>query len=136
MGTPTFVKLNDSWNAEPNDPGEKVTIEGDTVTLTFVLNPWAYVAGEGQRGHLTFAASKRWRLGPTNDESWFRGRCRYSKIAPAWGEFYEIIGPDSAIDQPEDWVEIHSNNAGQRHFLFYLRDNTFECIARDWSFEE
>ena len=71
--SPTFLQLNDGWNAEPNDPGERVTIAADTVSLSFILNPWAYEANEGDTASLTFTACKKWRLGPTNDEGWYRG---------------------------------------------------------------
>ena len=135
MDEPVFVKLNDGWNAEPNDPDEDVLVQGDTATLSFFLNPWAYAADESQRGRLVFTGCKRWRLGPTNDEGWYRGICRYSGVAPGWCEFYEIEGPDSKMDQPPDWQDVQSDHPGKRHFLFYMRDRTFECIAADWSFE-
>lgn len=129
----TFLHLNDGWNAEPNDPGERVTVAADTVILSFFLNPWAYKANEGETASLTFTACKKWRLGPTNDEGWYRGQCRYSGIAPQWGEFYELVGSDDVSDQPTDWQNLDAGTPGDRHFLFYLRDGTFECFAADWS---
>jgi hypothetical protein len=132
MKAPTFTKLNQGWNAEPNDPAERMSVEGSRVALSFALNPWAYDAAEGESGRLTFTDCARWRLGPTNDEGWYRGACRYSGIAPVWGEFYELTGPDPDLDRPKDWRA--ATGSGARHFLFYLRDNTFECIAADWSF--
>jgi hypothetical protein len=33
---------------------------------------------------LTFTGARQWRLGPTNDEGWYRGQCRYVGIAPKW----------------------------------------------------
>ncbi len=75
-------------------------------------------------GRLRFGGCARWRLGPTNDHGWYAGQCRYSCLAPAWGEFYEIKGADDLRLHPSDW-----------HIppmLFYLRDHTFECLAEDW----
>ena len=86
----------------------------------------------------------------TNDEGWYRGQCRFSRLAPAWGEFYEVRG-DLLLDfvpDPEEfrshgvqleprplrWVTIGEPGVTSRHFLFYLRDQTFECDATDWSF--
>lgn len=129
----TFLQLNAGWNAEPNDPGERVTVDADTVKLSFFLNPWAHEANEGEMASLTFTACKKWRLGPTNDEGWYQGQCRYSGIAPHSGEFYEIVGSDDVSDQPADWHDVDAEARGNRHFLFYLRDNTFECFAADWS---
>ncbi|MDB5680098.1 hypothetical protein [Sphingomonas bacterium] len=128
-----FVKLNHDWNAEPNDPGEQISFASGVVELAFNLNPWAYEADEGARALLYFSGAVKWRLGSTNDEGWYRGQCRYGKAAPEWGEFYEIGGSDPLRDQPNDWHEVGPLRADARHFLFYLRDNTFECIAADWS---
>jgi hypothetical protein len=134
--SPSFVRLNFDWNAEPNAPEAKVDVAGATVVLRFVLNPWLYQQFvEEQRGSLTFAECRRWRLGSTNDEGWFMGRCRYSGIAPEWGEFYEIVGDDLKRDVPLDWHRTGPDKPGARHFLFYLKDSTFECLAMDWSFK-
>lgn len=76
-----------------------------------------------------------WRLGAVNDEGWYTGQCRYSKIAPNWGEFYELLGEDDLRFKPTDWHALAPLISGQRHFIFYFRDETFECIAADWMFE-
>lgn len=135
MPYPTFKRLNESWNAEPNAPNEKVAVSGSTVRLTFYLNPWAYVAEECEIGSLVFERCAMWRLGPTNDEGWFAGQCRYSQSAPVWGEFYELLGEDGRRLEPTDWSELAPLTPVQRHFLFYLRDSTFECFAAEWRFE-
>lgn len=135
MSIPNFSHLNRDWNAEPNAPGEKVVVKGTTVQLTFFLNPWAYEAGEEENGSLIFEQCSLWRLGSTNDEGWYAGQCRYSKTAPRWGEFYELLGEDDQRLKPTDWQELMPMPPEQRHFLFYLRDNTFECFAANWRFE-
>jgi hypothetical protein len=56
-------------------------------------------------------------------------------LAPEWGEFYEIAGPDRHLMDPIDWKIASGAANPARHFLFYFRDNTFECIAADWVFE-
>ena len=57
------------------------------------------------------------------------------------GEFCEITG-DLLLDKPpkhwkeqDDWKESAKPNVTSRHFLFYFRDDTFECDAEDWSFD-
>lgn len=40
----SFRHLNPDWNAEPNAPDVELTVDGDTVQLSFLLNPWAYDA--------------------------------------------------------------------------------------------
>jgi hypothetical protein len=36
---------------------------------------------------------------------------------------------------PADWIEVGVISDSLRHFLFYFRDETFECDASDWSLE-
>jgi hypothetical protein len=133
-GVPVFVRLNLDWNAEANAPNPKVSVAATEVTLHFRLSNW--MSGDGNAGTLTFHGSRAWRLGPTNDEGWFMGQCRYGRTAPAWGEFYELTGDDPQRDMPGDWQVVSQPESGDRHFLFYLRDETFECVAQDWKFEK
>ena len=132
-----FEKLNADWNAEPNAPDPRIAVENGSVVLRFVLNSQRYSRfPEDQEARLTFSECWRYRLGGTNDEGWYRGQCRFSKLAPAWGEFYEVRG-DLLLDQGQlAWqAGPASPNPGTRHFLFYLRDETFECDADTWKLE-
>jgi len=132
----SFERLNVGWNAEPNAPATRVAVDGQRLGVRFYLNCFAFdCAHEEQEGVLSFTGCSRWRLGSTNDEGWLRGQCRYSHVAPAWGEFYELHGDDPARDIPTDWRVTGADQPTARHFLFYFRDHTFECMADDWSFE-
>jgi hypothetical protein len=135
MQSLTFAQLNHGWNAEPNSPVPIVECDGTTVRLSFFLNPFQFEAGGEEVAQLTFTGARHWRLGPTNDEGWRRGQCRYAGIAPAWGEFYEIVGDDPIRSAPLDWMRTITGGWDGRHFLFYLRDETFECIAHAWTFQ-
>lgn len=133
--TTTFRRLNDNWNAEPNAPQPAVRAEGRDLVLTFRVNSFQFPAfGPDDIGVLRFPGCRRYRLGPTNDEGWYRGQCRFSRVAPAWGEFYEVTGDLRLDDCPQDWVNVSANDDGPRHFLFYFRDQTFECDAAGWDF--
>jgi hypothetical protein len=112
MTTPSFRQLNAGWNADPNVPEPSVALTGQDVLLRFGLNVFQYKAfAEGDIGVIRFIGCRCYRLGRTNDEGWYRGQCRYSKAAPAWGEFYELSGPDDLADQPNDWVNVASQPA-------------------------
>jgi hypothetical protein len=126
-----FVQLNDGWNAEPNAPAPVAFRSGDAVILEFDLNAFRFKSfTEGDRGRLVFRRCWRYRLGSTNDEGWYLGQCRFSKIAPAWGQFYEVDGDLKLESAPNDWMAIGPEpRAPAKHFLFYLRDQTFECDA-------
>src|SRR5262245_26059290 len=130
-----FQKLNKDWNAEPNAPDPRITIENRSVVLRFVLNSQQYPQfAPDQEAELVFNECWRYRLGPTNDEGWYRGQCRFSKLAPEWGEFYEVRGDLLADTLPLVWVTVGKEGGSSRHFLFYLRDQTFECDASAWKF--
>jgi hypothetical protein len=133
--TPDFLQLNVDWNAEPNAPGPRATPSTSDILLTFDLNAFVHKQFvDGERGTLRFTNCSRYRLGGTNDEGWCLGQCRYSRIAPRRGEFYELVGDDPLRDQPSDWRAAGGSGAG-RHFRFYFRDGTFECFAGDWLIE-
>jgi hypothetical protein len=132
----TFHQLNDGWNAEPNAPNPFIEIEGRDVLITFLMNSMVFPQfAPEDLGRLRFVSCSRYRLGPTNDEGWYRGQCRFSECAPKWGEFYELTGDLRLAECPKDWVEVGASHGVSRHFLFYLRDETFECDASDWRFE-
>ncbi len=132
----TFEQLNFGWNAEPNAPEPRAEVVGSGVWLHFLLNPYQFDAfEEGQSATLRFSNCWRYRLGATNDEGWYLGQCRFSKLAPSWGEFYEVRGDLQIAAAPNDWLLIAREPPESRHFLFYLRDGTFECDASDWSVE-
>jgi hypothetical protein len=132
----TFRQLNEAWNAEPNAPDPTVSLDGGDLMVSFRMNPFQFPQfSEGDVGKLRFRSCCRYRLGPTNDEGWYLGQCRFSNVAPEWGEFYEVGGDLRLAECPDDWVEVGSPQNGLRHFLFYFRDATFECDALDWSLE-
>jgi len=123
------------WSAEGNAPEPEVQVLGTDLRLRFVVD---YIfEGPNVRKEfraLRFFACHKYRLGSTNDEGWYRRQCRFSRLAPKWGEFYEIDGDQALQDEPKDWVSVGERATDARHFLFHFRDNTFECIARSWDF--
>jgi hypothetical protein len=132
-----FEKLNADWNAEPNAPAPSTAVEDRSVVLRFVLNSQRYRRfSKDQEARLIFGECWRYRLGGANDEGWYRGQCRFSKLAPAWGEFYEVRGDLLLEHRQLAWQTGPSSpHPGTRHFLFYLRDETFECDADTWKLE-
>lgn len=133
---PRFYRLNENWNAEPNAPHPTIAIDGEDVVLSFFLNPYLYPDfREDERGFLRFIRCERYRLGDTNDEGWYLGQCRFGGLAPAWGEFYLVEVDPSLLESPKDWRFMVPRSEFGRHYLFYFRDNTFECVAAQCVFE-
>lgn len=128
---PSFIQLNNGWNAEPNAPDESARVDNEDVLLQFKINGFQFREfNECENGILRFVNCSRFRLGSTNDEGWYRGQCRFSGSAPRWGEFYAVIGDPNSTDGPDDWVVMpRFLEQNRTHFLFYFRDRTFECVA-------
>lgn len=130
-----FKKLNEDWNAQPNSPSPVVKIEGLKLILEFSPNHFVYPDYEAfSKITLTFHDCWRYRIGTVNDEGWYRGQCRFSNLAPGWGEFYEVRG-DLHLENVNDWIEIQPPTKNPKHYLFYFRDEEFECDASSWKRE-
>jgi len=129
-----FTQLNHGWNAEPNAPHIDVRVDGTTLTLAFLANPFEFPEFvNGQIIRLRFNSVWRYAIGDVNDEGWYRGQCRFSKLAPRWGEYYEVTG-DLRFDHFDaEWLIVSESPTQElRHFRFYFRDETFECDAVSW----
>jgi hypothetical protein len=132
-----FKQLNPDWNAEPNSPSLRITVgTDDDLVLAFYMNAFQFPDfKEEDVAYLRFEKCRRYRLGKVNDEGWYRGQCRFSKLAPAWGEFYEVSGDLLLNRCPNDWVAVGPQTAAQKHYLFYFRDEEFEADAESWTLE-
>lgn len=145
--------LGGGWIDEPNAPEPQVLVADSAVNVRFrtwrlmqekkpsnILGwrpPFSKAAPKLEEtwGTLSFVGCSRWRWDGTNDHEWYKadGHGRYSGIAPDWGKFYELTGPDPIRDAVP-WETIRADTANSRHFLYYFRDETLEFMAERWSF--
>lgn len=118
-------------------PEAQVFVEGDALVLRLRLNTQLYERfAEDSEAQLRFRQCERYHLAGTNDEGWYRGQCRFGRSAPAWGEFYRLDGDSEQLLATDKWIVLSPQpNPAARHFLFYLRDSTFECVAEAWTLE-
>jgi hypothetical protein len=131
-----FKQLNPDWNAEPSEPCPRYSEIEENLLVAFYMNPYQFPAfREGDVGYLRFENCWRYRRGTITHEDWSRGECRFSKLAPAWGEFYEVSGDLVLQRCPNDWLEVGPRRDGQKHFLFYFRDEELEVDADSWTLE-
>ena len=132
----SFTQLNRGWNAEPNAPEPSATWQGNDLVLRFGMNPYQFPEyAADDIGQITFVDCSRYRFGMLNDEGWYLGQGRFTDVEHHWGEFYELAG-DLRLDQlPDDWqIRIPDPVIG-RHYMFYFKDEDFECVASDWRLE-
>jgi len=131
QGNLQFIQLNSGWNADPNVPLPRIELDSGDLLLIFRLNAFQFANfREDDLGILRFVSCTKYHLGGPNDEGWYLGQCRFSKLAPAWGEFYRIQGETFGLASPEEWKLIsHSHDRPKQHYLFYFREETFECFA-------
>lgn len=129
---PTFTRLNVDWNAHPNDVSLNLEQRGQTLLAHMKPNPYVYRQYEKTpQITVSFEGCASYRVTPVNDHGWYSGQCRFSGLAPSWGEFYEISGKtrDELVLTP--WIKLEGR--GTRHFHFYLKDETLEVKAQDWT---
>lgn len=129
---PKFTQLNSGWNAEPNAPDLQVEQDGTSLVARFRPNPFLYP--EYERVSLIIVRledCERYRITSVNDHRWHGGQCRFSGLAPTWGEFYEISGDTHDDLDATPWTA--TKGLGIRHFHFYFRDEALEVKASGWS---
>ncbi len=126
-----FKQLNIGWNADPNAPEIQLSLNNNCVNLDFYLNYFMFDKfKEDDKGHLSFINCHKYSLNFMNDEGYHRGQYRYKDIFLPWGEFY-LIETDWKNDFPKDAIILNnlSNKRDMNHYIFFFKDNTFECVA-------
>lgn len=134
-----YTKLNNNWDSDPNVPIPTVKLIGKNLILSFKLNYFIYKnAKEGSAGVITFNDCIMYRLGSPNDEGFYLNQFRYSQKDIPWGGFYEIFESGWESTFPNDKKIVTEELKDKQllhHFLFFFRDETFECIAKSWTYE-
>ena len=134
----TFEQINKEWNAEPNAPEVEISVVGNDVSVEFFLNAFLFETyNEGDKAILTFRDCLQYRYGSPNEEGFYiHNQSRYKQFGVKWGEFYVILDSDWKSNFPNP-IEVSSQPLDElKHFLFYFRDGTFECIAKSYEFKK
>ncbi len=128
---PAFTRLNEDWNAHPNDVSLRLEKCGTELIAWMKPNPYLHRQYEkASEIAVSFVNCSRYRVTSVNDEGWYLGQCRFSGLAPKWGEFYEISGDTRDDMNSTPWIKMEG--LGVKHFHFYLKDETLEIKAQDW----
>ena len=126
-----FIKQNIDWNADPNAPQVKLNVKDNSVSIEFYANYFVYNQfKEGDKLQLTFINCHKYSFNSMNDEGYYMDQYRYSNKELPWGEFY-ILNTDWKIDFPSDYYLISGvvDERNLKHYIFFFKDNTFECVA-------
>ncbi len=133
----TNTLLTIDWNADPNSPEVTLTVENTTVILVFYINYFLYERfQEGDKARLTFLNCQKFSFNTMNDEGYFLGQYRYKHNELPWGEFYKIE-TNWKVDFPTKHTILmgNPNHKNQSHFIFFFKDNTFECVSEEYHLE-
>jgi len=133
----TNTLLTTDWNADPNAPEVKLTVEGSSVTLDFFVNYFLFDKfEEGDKARVTFLNCHKYSFNSMNDEGYYMGQYRYKYTDLPWGEFYKL-DTNWETDFPlrhRTLIEMNYK-AGLNHYIFFFKDNTFECAAESYQLE-
>lgn len=133
-----YIKLNKNWNAEPNVPEPSINVNSEGIEIEFLLNPLLYEhIDEGEKGIIQFFHVYAYYFGPPNEKEYKNGNFRFKNHQLPWGEFYELMDSKWEKDFPTEMELLVKdlNKKSLRHFIFFLKNATLECLATDFSFE-
>lgn len=131
----TYTQINTDWNADPNAPEVRLTVDNNSVTLEFYLNYFLFERfHEGDKAKLTFNKCYKYTFNGMNDEGYFQGQYRYKENQLPWGEFYKVE-TDWEKDFPLKHEVLNGKSDERNHYIFFFKDNTFECVAEDFKIE-
>ena len=129
------TKLTMDWNAEPNAPEVLLSVNGNTIILDFYVNYFLFHKfKEDAKAIITFKNCHKYSFNSMNDEGYYQGHYRYKYTDLPWGEFYKL-NSNWQIDFPDEHIVLSpvADLINLNHYLFFFRDNTFECVAESYS---
>ena len=124
-----FVQINTGWNAHSVSPEIELSVEGIDLVMDVFLNHFVFDnIKEGDKARIRFKNCVEYSLNTCNDEGYFYGQYRTNPNELPWGEFYEI---KSGLDKnfPNPITKIQNDSKDRRHYIFFFKDETFECLA-------
>lgn len=130
-------KLNKNWSSEPSIPLESIERTDDGIEVNFVLNslPYEYIE-EGEKGKLEFYNVYAYRKAASNSEEISKRKIPLKVDQIPLGDFYELLDSKWKTDFPTDKIIVDETKKTSklRHFIFFLKDATFECLASDYNY--
>ena len=143
-----FQKINNGYESDPNDSDPIVSVHNNDLTLLFNLNCISYTQfTRGQKGKIVFNDCLMFRVGDPNDEGFYIDPKNPSKRNDStWNytDFPDLKMYNFYCVENSDWQDTFGphaftnkdlsreteNHGDYKHYLFMMKDATFECIAR------
>ncbi len=140
----TFQKLSIPFEAEPNVAVPQVEVLNDNLVLSFTTKD------SDTAGRITFIKPLIYRVGAPNDEGFygfgFDPRIKNDSIYSRknfpnldFGDFHQITGVDWKSNLLGEGTKIldekYTEKEGFSHYVFFMKDGTFECVAKSWKVE-
>ena len=130
-----YNRISIDWNADPISPEIELNQIGFDLTMDIYLNHYAFENYKvGDKAKIRFINCSIFSLNTCNEEGYYYGQYRTNANELPWGEFYEIKSGLSR-ELPEPVVQLSTDLINKRHFLFFFKDETFECLADDFKVE-
>lgn len=144
----SFTKLNHGYESDPNSGRPIIEIYNTQVILKFELNHFIYGKFEaGQFGEIMFDDCSMFRVGDPNLDGLYRDPKNPKELRndTIWNRsdfpdleahtFFQVEGSDWQHNfGPAAYVnkELSEDDQEFKHFLFIMKDGTFECVARGY----
>lgn len=127
-----YIQITKDWNADPVSPEIELKVDGIDLIMDIYLNHFQFDKyQEGDKVKIRFKNCAEYSLNTCNDEGFYYGQYRIKPTELEWGEFYEIKnGLDRKLPNPIK--RIQNDNSDRKHFIFFFKDETFECLASDY----
>jgi hypothetical protein len=133
-----FKKLNKNWAADLNAPHESIIQNEDGIEVDFLLNSFPYEhIDDGEKGKIAFYDVFAYRNVASIAEEISKRQIPFKVEQIPFGDLFELLDSKWKTDFPEDKIIVDETKKSSklRHFLFFLKDATFECLAVDYQFK-
>jgi len=128
------IKQNKNWKAEIAASLPEIVKSDDGIDVSFTLNSTDFPhIDEGETGTITFYDVFAYRLGSTTSNCYFQGTLKQTTV----GDFYELTQSNWEKSSPSDAIILDDSikKSSLKHFVVFLKDQVFECIATDYDFK-
>lgn len=131
------IQLNKNWKSDSNAPKENIIQNENGIEVEFLLDSFNYEhIDQGEKGKIEFYEVYAYRNVSSIAEEISKRKIPIKVDQIPLGDLYELLDSKWKTDFPEDKIIVDESKKTSklRHFLFFLKDTTIECLASDYSY--